>query len=336
MSTRLPLAVATLYAELRELVAQDSGAPSPAFNRKIVAGRAYWYQQRWAGARRIQTYLGAETPEMLARIEAAKQGAPARRADLERRREICRALRHAMPAAVDRITGRVLQSLAEAGVFSAGAVVVGSVAFAIYPALLGRRFSAAIARTGDLDIAAVEIASGDPVAFADAVKSVDPRFFAVPPAPGRRIETSLKLRGGDFRVDLLTPAVRSGAAPRLLPNLGFGAQAVPFLDYLLDGAIEAVAAVDAGVPILVPDPSRFAFHKLIVAADRPTSAATKRRKDAAQAEELIEALSEEQPAELRAAARALASRGGTYLKRLRVGERLVAAATQGILREHGV
>lgn len=335
MSTRLPIAVATLYAELRELTAQDSGAPSPAFNRKIVAGHAYWYQQRWDGSRRIQTYLGAETPELLSRIEAAKAAAPARRADLERRRELCRALRQAMPAAIDRITGRVLQSLAGAGVFRAGAVVVGSVAFAIYPALLGRRFSTAIARTGDLDIAAVEIASGDPVAFADAVKSVDPRFFVVPPAPGRRIETSLRLRGGDFRVDLLTPAARSGTAPRLLPNLGFGAQAVPFLDYLLDGAVEAVAAVDAGVPILVPDPSRFALHKLIVGADRSTAAATKRRKDVAQAEELIGALAEDQPDELRAAAKALVSRGRGYTSKLRAGARLAGPATQAELLKLG-
>ncbi|MBL8701049.1 MAG: hypothetical protein JNK67_21925 [Alphaproteobacteria bacterium] len=335
MSTRLPLAVATLYAELRELAAQDGGSPSPAFNRKIVAGRAYWYQQRWAGARRIQAYLGAETPELLARIEAERQAAPARHADLERRREVGRALRQAMPVPIDRITGRVLQSLADAGVFRAGALVVGSVAFAIYPAMLGRRFSTAIARTGDLDIAAVEIASGDPVAFADAVKAVDPRFFVVPPAPGRRIETSLKLRGGDFRVDLLTPGSRAGVAPRLLPNLGFGAQAVPFLDYLLEGAVEAVAVVDAGVPILVPDPSRYALHKLIVAADRPAAAATKRRKDVAQAEELIQALAEDQPDELRVAAKAITARGGAYVKKLRAGARIAGAATKAELHKFG-
>ena len=46
-----------------------------------------------------------------------------------------------------------------------------------------------------LDRAAVEVATVDPIAFADVVRGVDPRIFVRPAAAGRRIETRLKLKG---------------------------------------------------------------------------------------------------------------------------------------------
>jgi hypothetical protein len=96
-----------------------------------------------------------------------------------------------------------------------------------------------------------------------------------------------------LRVEFLTPN-RGGeelsGKPAKMPALG-GAGAVPlrFLDFLIHDPIRTVMLHKGGIPVLVPDPCRFAVHKLIVAARRP-SGSQKDLKDLAQSDQLAAAL----------------------------------------------
>lgn len=64
-----------------------------------------------------------------------------------------------------------------------------------------------------------------------------------------------------------------------------------------------------GIAVTVPDPCRFAVHKLIVANRRPASETTKRLKDISQASQLIVACSEDRSDELKEAFREAVRRG---------------------------
>lgn len=70
----------------------------------------------------------------------------------------------------------------------------------------------------------------------------------------------------------------------------------------------AVALYGAGVRVKIPQPERYAAHKLIVAA-QPERDRAKRRKDLVQAAELIEALAIDDPARLDMAMADAAGRG---------------------------
>jgi len=78
-----------------------------------------------------------------------------------------------------------------------------------------------------------------------------------------------------------------------MPALG-GASADPlrFLDFLIREPVRTILLHRSGVPVVVPDPSRYAVHKLIVASRRHIDGQgpAKREKDIRQAALLFEAL----------------------------------------------
>ena len=74
---------------------------------------------------------------------------------------------------------------------------------------------------------------------------------------------------------------------------GLGAQRLRFLDYLIADPVPSLVLHDAGVAVTVPQPMRYAVHKLMLAALRGSgagaAASPKSVKDLAQAELLVEA-----------------------------------------------
>jgi len=323
LSKALTLPVATLYAELHDLSVYDwsSAREKGSFSVKTINGQRYWYHQRWLGKRRLQKLLGRETPQLLAQIETAKKTAALHRQESSRRRELCRALKAGLRMNIEALSGKVIAELAEKGFFQAGAMLIGTHAYVAYAAVLGRKLSQANVRTGDLDFAVVDIAADRSMSFPEIIKSVDDAFFQVPAPPGSTLSTALKYRGGEARVELLTPhrGIDDDWAPVPIASLAFGAQQIPFLDYLLEDAIEATYLYADGVRVRVPDPARFALHKLIVGANRSRGEAAKSRKDFAQSDELIGILAADQPRGLRLAADALIGRKGDYLALARQG-----------------
>jgi hypothetical protein len=98
-----------------------------------------------------------------------------------------------------------------------------------------------------------------------------------------------------FMVDILAP-VRSRADPNPMPIPALRAAAIPLqhLDWLIDSPSPAAALYGAGVPVYVPQPARYAVHKLIIAQERGPGS-VKKQKDLDEAKALIEALRQTDP-----------------------------------------
>lgn len=335
LTHELALPITVLYSELHDLSHADVSDERKvgSFSVKRIGNRKYWYHQTWIGEKRHQKFLGVETPELLENIETWKKQASQWRAQYRRRKQIVRSLKAALRMTTDPLTGKVLARLSEFGAFRAGAVLIGTNAYIAYGPMLGVRLAQSNLRTGDIDFGAIDMAATDVgVSFSEAVQSADDAFFVVPARPGSRISTALKYRGGEARVELLTP-LRKGRPwqPEVIKSMKFGAQRAPYLDYLIENPVEATYLAEGGIPIVVPNPARFAWHKLIVAANRDPGSHAKSLKDIAQARELLSVLHEKQPSKLKQAAQQLVKRGGAYLKKAREGAALTNKETHALI-----
>jgi hypothetical protein len=88
-----------------------------------------------------------------------------------------------------------------------------------------------------------------------------------------------------------------------------------------------------GVLVNVPQPARYAVHKLIVAARRDGASAAKARKDIQQATALIVIMSEDQPDELAERYAEARDRGPQWREALERGRaRLSSEAESGLAR----
>jgi hypothetical protein len=300
----LGLALQTAYADLIDKLLDDRlhvQARLPGnFVVHVEKGRRYWYRQFRdpVTGKRKQASVGPETPDLLARIARHRALVETDRA----RRDIVRALTRtgAAPAPTARV-GRVLEALAAAGVFRLRAVLVGTAAFQAYGPLLGIRLGSRSITTEDIDVAqfrSVSVAVDDSVPpMLDALRAIDPAFQPISKA--LHGQAPIAFAAGDLKFEFLTP-MRGPVedAPVRLPALGTSSQPLRFLDYLI--CREQVAAIlhGAGVLVNVPDPARYAWHKLIVSQRRTVNQA-KARKDVLQAEVLFEALAADKPGDVR-------------------------------------
>lgn len=315
--TRLAPAVQALYAELLDLMLaagrETAGDPVPvgAFVSKEIRGRRYWYLQRTLGGRNHQHYLGPDSSALSSWMERVSRRRELLAPDLRRGTELCSMIAAGGAGRESAAVITVLNLLEAGGLFARGGVLVGTVAFAVQATMLGVRFPGQMLRTEDIDAAhdpGLGIALAGDVPPSDLGRSLRESplgFLPVPELDPRHPTTSFKVRGKQLRVDFLTPARSRSAAPVLLPGLGVAAQPLPFLDYLIDGAVQAVAIGPSPVLVSVPDPARTAFHKLWTAAERPVAFATKAAKDLSQATALLSVLVEDRPGDLELAWRAL-------------------------------
>lgn len=317
------LVVRTTYAELLERCAKaafdDAFAEEGGFTSKTASGRRYWYFQTGTAEKRIQRYVGPETPELLERISHHRELSD----DVRERRSLVSTLVRSfnLPRPVPEI-GEVIEALAKAGVFRLRGVLVGTVAYQTYSAMLGISLPAASLQTGDIDIAQfkdVSVAIGDRTPpLLNTLKEVDKTFRAIPhTVDGRRV-TSYAAKGG-LRIDFLIPneGPETGE-PQSLPALGTHAQPLRFLAYLIHEPEPAVILHNAGILIQVPSPPRYAVHKLIVSRRRREGTA-KRDKDLQQAAILLEALARKRPNELKPAWQEAYENGPTWRQLLNEG-----------------
>jgi hypothetical protein len=328
------LVLQTTYAELLERCAaaafNDAFSEDGTFVSKTIKGRRYWYFQQSSNAGRKQKYVGAETSELLERISEHKR---ARDDQRERRALVSTLIRSfGLPRPIPEI-GNIIAALASAGVFRLRGVLVGTVAYQTYSAMLGEKLSRPILQTGDVDIAqfknvSVAVAEQTPPIL-DVLKNVDKTFRSVPHLHGEASVTSYVAKGG-IRVDFLTPNEGPDTdTPQPLPASKTDAEPLRFLDFLIRDPEPAVVLHDAGTYVFVPSPQRYAVHKLIVSRRRKEGTA-KREKDIQQASSLLRLLTEKRPQDLRSSWSEAYARGKTWRRLLGEGLAQLPSAVRDI------
>src|SRR5579885_3631891 len=140
-------------------------------------------------------------------------------------------------------------------------------------------------------------------------------------------EAPISIRAIRYPIDFLTPLHRGGTRPFRHPQLGITLQPLKFLEYLLQDVNQAVVFTGGGAAMVnVPDPARYALHKLVVAGERPASRIVKSNKDVQQAAALLAVLQEQAPTQVESAWSGLRGRGRGWSARLKRGRAALARA----------
>ena len=332
----IPLAFQTVYADLLDRAFNDAFAEDFPDNGTFVSktrnGRKYWYFQSNGVLGRPQKYVGPETPDLLERIANHKRS----HSDVKQRRSVVASLHNSvgLPRPGDQM-GVVLDALSKAGVFRLRAVLVGTIAYQTYAALLGVRLPSRTVMSIDIDIAQfsnISIAVEDAVpAMLDVLHSADESFRAIPHSHDGRLTSRYEALGG-LRVDFLTPN-RGPDTDDLgyLAALNTDAEQLRFLDFLITDPVRAVVLHGGGIPVLVPSPQRYAVHKLIVSRRRRKDNIAKIEKDLWQSSALIEILAQRRPYELQDAWQEAWGRGAGWRRHLGEGLRQVQPDIRDLL-----
>jgi hypothetical protein len=286
-SPDIPPSLRTLFADLTQQVA--TAPPAGTVYRRTRDGIEYAYAKIPAGTERIDRFIGkAGDADVEAEAERLRRGM----ALAGERRRLVSTLRRNGFAGPDRTLGAALDALAQAGLFAAGAVLVGTAAYLVSEGVVGSRLPAPTLMTGDLDLATASLAltAEPPDALLNILRRADRTFEAVMPLDPKRPPARFRNAEG-YLVDLITPTRRRdqpAAAP--VPALEAGAMPLQHIAWLIADPVPTVALWGAGVPVAIPQPAKYAIHKLILAQKRDPGSRLKRAKDLAQGKALVEAL----------------------------------------------
>lgn len=260
------LAFRTQYAELKER-SLSAGALLPGTPGRLVlrqgTGHGYWYRSYYP-------VPGQELEDFVCKDGDDEALSTARDrinfADWATRQ--VRDLRKLQFQVTDKAAARVLVELYNTGLFANGLVVVGTLAYMAWVNELGAK--AVVARTQDIDLARRQrLKLAAPLSFLRTVEATKLKFVPVPGLPNGVPSTAVKRPGAKgLRVDMLTHGEVLGQVLPL-PELRWHGQAIPHFNYLLrEPRAAAVLAGGHCIPVSLPAPERFVWHKLYASASR--------------------------------------------------------------------
>ncbi len=287
------------YAEILEVTRHDELSRSVrnlsgSFNLKTVKDIRYWYYQfrDAAGGKTRQIFVGRDGDSIRALVERAKTR------DTGRLDALAKAAIALGCAATTPTHFRIVRRLNEIGFFRAGGLLVGTHAFLAMGNALGVAWGD-IARTQDVDFAHagkhIELAlpAALEIETRDALGSLEAGLLPVPGLrPSDRTATFVSTVDRQLRVDFVTPLVSGKDAAYAHAGLGVNLQPLRFLEFILEDVGQAVVISALGAVLVnIPDPARYALHKMLVFAERRQREPQKALKDLRQAAAMIEMLS---------------------------------------------
>jgi hypothetical protein len=278
----IPLNFQTMYADLLQGIGLANVRHGSVSTRKIK-GNDYLYVTTKDGSTRQQRSLGrASDPEAQAKAAEIRQAA----ANAKGLRTTVSVLKKAYIQGASLQLGKVLEAVANAGLFKQGVVLVGTAAYQTYPCLVGAYLPSSALMTNDADLLVSSfVAKDEPQDLEKILQRSDPTFKALM----SRDDSLPKVfkAANNFQVDILTKFGRGRKSPILIDDLKCSAEALKFMEYLSEESVEAVVLYGTGVLVSVPPPIRYAIHKLLVAQERKAQS-PKRTKDLKQARDLID------------------------------------------------
>lgn len=299
MSAQSPV-TQMLYTQLQEeasvfnaIIFERGVAGSPYLNH--ANGYAYWYWQVAGPDGKLKRLsLGRDTPETRALVERLKTRKAEASEAIATLRSTTRAFVASGGMSMESAHFRVMAHLAQTGLFRKGLVLVGSHALTALGNLLGLRWGSQL-KTTDMDFARAQGISlalpgnAEPIDVLATAQAFDPTFFAVPQLDHRQPSTAIISRKTRIKLDFLTTHAAAGTdTPHYFADLGIAATPLRYMDYLLGGFNRPGLVVGTyAFPINLPDPARFAIHKLVIAQLRRGEGGSKMQKDIRQADELL-------------------------------------------------
>ncbi len=338
MSTSISHSIQNAYADLQAAcLAYAFDGKGISFNRKKIRGKTYIYVATKIGATPVQKYLGPDNEQTKNLIEKEKALWANGEAERTHRARLVNAVLAGGIIGPSPQEGKVLKMLERTGIFLAGAVLIGTPAFRALGAPLGVNWEGSTS-TSDIDIAAdfrLPIALNQkPINLKEAILESGLGFLEVPSLNRKHPTTRYKLRGGEFLVELLTPEIgKPSTAPVSIPYLNVKAEPIRFLDYLLEETQPIAIPFDIGILVNVPNPARFAIHKLVVSQRRPSAFASKSKKDIDQANQLLEVLFTSAPGSVIAAVDSAREMGKKFFTQYQTAAKLLPKETQDQLEE---
>jgi hypothetical protein len=282
----------TLYADLVQQVHARVERHGTVY-RQNLKGAGYLYSKRNVGKTRRDIFLGREDdPEVEARVSLIKLEAALAK---DRRKTIQALQKTGFPTPAPEPSA-VLDALDDSGLLTK-MVVVGTVAYQNYTPLIGDLLPRDYMSTQDTDFATISLAleadeKGE--TLETILKRADPTFIGRMGVDPKALPSAFRASSG-FMVDLLTPILRRDY-PNPMPLKNLRAEATPLqhLKWLIEKPVPICVLHGAGIPAFVPQPARFAMHKLLIAQKRTVNR-EKRQKDLAQAKALIDILKRRDP-----------------------------------------
>jgi hypothetical protein len=259
----------SLYTEVKERangIAQLLPGTPGTLVKRAGTGHEYWYRSYYpAPGKRSEQFVGTTSNASAYEI---MQG---RIAHSDWTSKQVGALSKFGFLVADKQLAGILVELHNRGVFRAGMVISGALAYASWL----NEFGAIVPLPKSQEH--LELARPHPLklpaaaTFASILQATQLPFTEVPGSSRQRPSTSATV--GDVTVDLLAPGPISGEVIAV-PELSCHAQTIPFYGYLLEASRDAVILAGGHcIPVMLPDATRMIWYSLFMS--------TRRRKDSA-------------------------------------------------------
>ena len=322
----------TIYSEILDQIDfLDFNGKNIYFTQKQVKGNPYLYAAVKLGETRIERSIGPDNKSTRERILEIKENWKLSKLKHKERARLVSAFISAGGNAPTQQEAKVLAVLANGGLFYAGATLIGTPAFQALGNHLGVSWPSST-QTEDLDLA---IEQTLPIGIAKReldlgkmLQSSGIPFIEIPALNLKSPTTSYRIRNKNYRVELFTPMIgpTSSHPVSVFNNKSF-AEPLRFLDYLLTDTQEAIIPAITGIRVNIPNPARFALHKLVI-SQRRGSKITKARKDLIQAELILDVLFQIQPGLVIDAYLAAKEYNEKFLQQLQTAKNLISPEVQ--------
>jgi hypothetical protein len=291
----------SLYSQLlEEAIANECIAYYPglqgSFAKEKRREKLYWYWVGRINKKVSRIYIGPDNSKTQKLVNNLEQRKDVALDAIKSLKKTAKAYKGASGQINEPSHFKVIKSLSEQGLFKKDILLIGSHGFLSICNALGISVENSFLKTTDVDFVrpqGITLAipnNKDIIDIPSAISRFDKNFFPIPKLDNKEPSTSLQNNTSKIKIDFLTTE-ESGRKNVFYEDLGIAAESLKFMSYLLNGDIfKGLIIGNYAIPVNLPDPARFAVHKLIISEERASFFQSKSKKDRSQASVLLDYL----------------------------------------------